>query len=590
MNKVQFRVLYRQFLFRMVDLEVLSADGDVKRLLGQFATLLISISSFAGFAGCLLDPRHMPHDKFVAATWGGAHFFIATTMLIVGLFAILSWDSSFPDRRDVLVLGPLPVRPRTMFVAKVTALAVALSLTVAAFNGGLSLTWATFDFSPAGSGLTGALRCFAAFWLASLAGGAFVFCALLGVQGIAGQLPRRYFLRLSSFLQMASFIVLFCGYFLEPSAAVPRVLAAAQHRGLLDWWPSYWFLGLFEKLNGWPAAVGSDGTTQGFAALNGAPAAAVAVLAGRAVLGLAIAVLIAGAAFLLAYLRTLRKIVEEPDILPGARGGAWLPRFGDAFQTAVVRFSIRSLIRSRQHRVILAFYLGIGFAIVTLYLRSGVMKVPRIADMVLMANSILLLCFWVVGTRVVIAMPVDLRANWVFRVTATQGPAESLEASRRALAVMAAAPMLLGAAAVSLAIWPWRMAAAHLAVLGVLALVLVDLSLYSFRKIPFTCSYLPGKSHFHMAFLGGMGLFLLTSWFAEYEQQFMARPMTYVGFLAVLVLVAAAVRRLGTASVQDEDSAVQFEDAMAPAVLTLGLNRDGIVPIVAVSVGPAPPR
>jgi hypothetical protein len=589
MDKVQFGVLYRQFLFRMVDLEVLSADGDVKRLLGQFATLLISISSFAGFAGCLLDPRHMPHDRFVAATWGGAHFFIATTMLIVGLFAILSWDSSFPDRPDVLVLGPLPVRPRTMFVAKVTALAVALSLTVGAFNGGLSLTWATFDFSPAGSGFTGALRCFAAFWLASLAGGGFVFCALLGVQGIAGQLPRRYFLRLSSFLQMASFIVLFCGYFLEPSAAVPRVLAAAQQRGLLDWWPSYWFLGLFEKLNGWPAAVGYY-PTQGFATLNGAPAAAVTALAERAVAGLAMVVFIAGAAFLLAYLRTLRKIVEEPDILPGARGGAWLPRFGDAFQTAVVRFSIRSLIRSRQHRVILAFYLGIGFAIVTLYLRSGVMKVPQIADMVLMANSILLLCFWVVGTRVVIAMPVDLRANWVFRVTAIQGPAESLEASRRALAVLAAAPVLLGAAAVSFSIWPWRLAAAHLTVLGVLALILVDLCLYGFRKIPFTCSYLPGKSHFHMAFLGGMGLFLLTSWFAEYEQKSIARSMTYVGFLALLVLVAAVVRRLAAASVQDEDAGVQFEDAMTPAVLTLGLNRDGVVPIVAVSVGPAPPR
>ena len=30
---------------------------------------------------------------------------IATTMLVVGLFAILSWDSTFPDRRDVMVLG-----------------------------------------------------------------------------------------------------------------------------------------------------------------------------------------------------------------------------------------------------------------------------------------------------------------------------------------------------------------------------------------------------------------------------------------------------------------------------------------------------
>ena len=46
MNRLQFRVLYREFLFRMVDLEVLSAhaQGDSNKLLGQFAALLIFLS------------------------------------------------------------------------------------------------------------------------------------------------------------------------------------------------------------------------------------------------------------------------------------------------------------------------------------------------------------------------------------------------------------------------------------------------------------------------------------------------------------------------------------------------------------------
>jgi hypothetical protein len=48
MTKLQFRVLYREFLFRMVDLELLSAHalGDSNRLLGQFASLLIFFSIF----------------------------------------------------------------------------------------------------------------------------------------------------------------------------------------------------------------------------------------------------------------------------------------------------------------------------------------------------------------------------------------------------------------------------------------------------------------------------------------------------------------------------------------------------------------
>ena len=39
MRRRQLKVLYRQFLFRIVDLEVLSPDaqGDATKLLGQFA-------------------------------------------------------------------------------------------------------------------------------------------------------------------------------------------------------------------------------------------------------------------------------------------------------------------------------------------------------------------------------------------------------------------------------------------------------------------------------------------------------------------------------------------------------------------------
>ena len=111
MRKLQFRVLYRQFLFRMVDLELISAQGDISKLLGQFAGLLVFFSSLLALGAMLFD-RRMPPLALQAALWKTEHFLISTTLLVVGLFAVLSWDSTFPDRRDVLVLAPLPVRPR----------------------------------------------------------------------------------------------------------------------------------------------------------------------------------------------------------------------------------------------------------------------------------------------------------------------------------------------------------------------------------------------------------------------------------------------------------------------------------------------
>src|SRR5579863_171665 len=143
MNKLQFRVLYREFLFRMVDLELLSAhaQGDTMRLLGQFAALLIFLS--LGFAGeaVTYGSLTLSPPQLLVAGWRSETTLIATTMLVVGLFAVLSWDSTFPDRRDVMVLAPLPVRTRTMFLAKVAAVGSALALTVGLLHGIMGLFW-----------------------------------------------------------------------------------------------------------------------------------------------------------------------------------------------------------------------------------------------------------------------------------------------------------------------------------------------------------------------------------------------------------------------------------------------------------------
>lgn len=49
---------------------------------------------------------------------------------------------------------------------------------------------------------------------------------------------------------MAAFCLFVCVYFLEPSLATTKALAALENQRLLAWLPSYWFLGLFQALNG----------------------------------------------------------------------------------------------------------------------------------------------------------------------------------------------------------------------------------------------------------------------------------------------------------------------------------------------------
>ena len=561
MNRQQFRVLYREFLFRMVDLEVLSAQGDIKQLLGQFGSILIFFSTVVALGAMFFDPRHMTAETAVASLWSTQHFLIATTMLVMGLFAVLSWDSTFLERRDVLVLAPLPVRPRTIFMAKAAALAAALGLTAAALNGLPGITWGLIYFAPAHSDLLGAIRALAAFWIAALAGAAFVFCAVLAVQGTAGQLPRRWYLRFSALLQIGVFCVILGTYFLEPRLSNPRAFASPQNQHALAWLPSYWYLGLLHALNG-------DATP-------GVPAAAL-----RALLGFVAAALGASTAYLMAYFRSLRKIVEEPDIVPGARGGVRLPPFGNSLDTAIVQFSIRTLLRSRQHRIILSFYLGIGFAILILMTRIGAGPQPHPItphaalplSVPLLLASILLLAFWVAGTRAVFALPLELRANWIFRTIPIGGAPECLRAGRRALLALSVVPLCALAAVVYFWLGPWRPVLQHLLVLALIGTILCEVCLQNFQKLPFTCSYLPGKSRMHMAVLGVWPLLAFSAMGVAWESSILNDASRYAALVVGLSAVALLARWRAQRLARSHDADVRFEEVMPPAVETLGLT------------------
>ncbi len=564
MVKTQFRILYRQFLFRIVDLELLSTQGETSKLLGQFASLLVFIGLLFSAAVLNLAGDDLPARARLIASWQMEHSLIATTMLIVGLFAVLSWDSMLPDQRDVLVLAPLPVRAGTMFLAKVAAIATGLAVTVVAFN---VLPWfpAPLAFAAPSSGLIGLPQSFAAYGITILAAGAFIFCCVLGLQGLAALvLPRRQFLRVSSFLQIAAFCLFVSVYFLQPSLASPEALTAAHNQHWLACLPSYWFLGLFQRL-------------------NGSTHPALAPLAIRAWKGLAIAGGATALVYSLSYFRTLGRIAEEPDIVPGFRRLRWLPRLGGQLETAIGQFSIRTLLRSRKHRLILAFYLGVGLALTIFFVvllvtlpQRGVASASNLwrhPNAGLLVSSVVMMFFGVLGTRVGFAMPLDLTANWIFRVTPVGGVTECLQANRRALLVLSVAPVWLGWAAVLLWLWPWWIAVGHLAVLAILGITAAEVTLAGFRKLPFTCSYLPGKSRVYLTFWLGVGGFgLLVDQGAELELHALWNPASYATMTAIL-LIALALARWRTV-VQTKSEALEFEDAPPPAIMVLGLHRN----------------
>ena len=151
--------------------------------------LLGFFSLYLGLAGLMFDAETSPPAAFQMLGWKIEHFLISTTMLIVGLFAVLSWDSTFPDRRDVLVLAPLPIRTRTFFLAKIAAVGSGLGLAIGVFNAGPGLTCPMALSSPNPSLLDMLLpfahRTFIAYWITMVAAGTFLFCCVLEHSGFS---------------------------------------------------------------------------------------------------------------------------------------------------------------------------------------------------------------------------------------------------------------------------------------------------------------------------------------------------------------------------------------------------------------------
>jgi hypothetical protein len=281
----------------------------------------------------------------------------------------------------------------------------------------------------------------------------------------------------------------------------------------------------------------------------------------------------------------LSAIAEEPDITPapprwGLSEKERLAGFGASSQLAITRFCVRTLARSRQHRLILSFYLGIGLAFTSLILK-GAGAIANAANhsgpaesMRLWSASILVVSLAVIGARVAFAIPFDLKANWIFQITGVRNGPGNLAAVRRVLYVVAVVPVWLLTAAICMTLWPSWQNAGHLAVLALTGFILVDICLLRFPKIPFTCSWLPGKSRMNMALLAALGLLLIGRDAASFERQTLQDMRSTLWMLAVLVFAAISMRRALLSLANREKEALRFEEEPPPVVMGLQLDHD----------------
>jgi hypothetical protein len=105
-----------------------------------------------------------------------------------------------------------------------------------------------------------------------------------------------------------------------------------------------------------------------------------------------------------------------------------------------------------------------------------------------------------------------------------------------------------------------------------LGMLLVELCLCTFRKVPFTCSYLPGKANIHFVFWASLMFFIrLLREGAAFESRmlnYISSSMVVIVFLAAVV---ACMRWLTEVRTRSADQLL-FEEEYPVEIVSLKLS------------------
>jgi pimeloyl-ACP methyl ester carboxylesterase len=563
-ERSQFRVLYRHALSQLIDPELLRVGGEPRNFIGQLAALLAAFSLVYSLV-------RVPSVAFAtavelkAATWRDEDLLLSATMAVAGLLMLLAWDRILPDPKDALTLSLTPVRLRTVFLAKLAAICSGVGVAVVALNCFSGLSYPLL-ISPEG----GTARSVIAYWLCIAVSGLFVCCSILAIECmLALVLSRRLFLRVSGFVQLLAFLGMMALCFVKPPFPNASELAEPANQTLIELLPSFWFVGLLHHLN----ASGNE---------------SFASLAAWAGAGSVAALSIAVVTYPIAFAKSFRRVVEQPDIAPRK----WLffelhtvrvfreRLLGQPVRQALVLFVVRTLARSRQHRLILASYLGIGVALVLVYpadlLYHGDTRDWREPNVPMLAASLIMLFLTIAGLRAAFALPVALPSNWIFRTTSVQRPASYFEAARTSVFFLAIAPLWLIAALTYLSTWPGRPAILHMVLLTLVAVLLVHCAFYKFRKLPFACSYFPEESSSAASWGAyAIGFLFVVDAAARLQLWSVKRIDRFIPVVVLLLAVAVWSRRRTLEFDRAPSNRVQFETSPRADINPLDIRPDG---------------
>jgi len=555
-SSVIAQTLYRHFFRRFFDNDTLSPQGDTEKTIAR-ALCFCAVPGLMVAFWLLPCYPNRPEWAIVA----DRYFFVLYSFVTMGIVTTFEWEMLFPDRADFLILLPLPLKSRQLFITKAKALIAFLALFLVSSN-----IFALVFFSAVSTGrFSSYFHTVAAHSAAVLCAGLFAAGCMLAIEGLCiTLLPDAWQRWISAILQALVVTLLLLLFLLFPLFGAHMQTLLEGHASFTRFIPPLWFLGLYEQL----------------AAGKAAPAGA-QPLATLGLYATAVSFVLALATYPLAWVRQKKRALEGASRSRRPAGTSLAHLLHHTLlrrpqERAIFHFTSQTIRRNQHYQVYLAIYSGVGLSLAlasVLTLQRSTQHLLTLAISPRGLHAVLpLLLFWLaVGLRVAFGFPIDMRARWVF-------PMNMLRASGsgRATASWVLICCWLLTAAMLCVLFALGWGAGQLlqqAVWGTaLSLLLADVLFSESSRIPFTYPRLPGRATLPMTlvlYAAAFPVFVLLTvsleLAAEAQPSILARVLLGIAAVHILLKVKARYMQPDTpTNFSNEESDDEF--------LTLGLT------------------
>ncbi|MGC9055546.1 MAG: hypothetical protein ACP5J6_01600 [Candidatus Saccharicenans sp.] len=389
--------------------------------------------------------------------WVETAFFTTLIMLLIGLITLFEWEVIFLDRQDYSNLGPLPVRPLTVFSAKFISLIMFIGMFAVGINSLSSIVFAMYLGQSRGYGLASAAMLLLVHLVVMLAAGSFIFFALALVFGLFNILLRaKIFQRLSEIIRLGLIVAhIFIIYFfvLDTTWIFKKfkdIQALKENpTTFMMNFPPLWFTGLYRVLMGSREVFFKK-------------------LAYKAVLALTIVIAAYFFITLVSYSRYLRKVLPEgkkhlwPSMLRRiAEPVLNLTILRNQVERAVFWFYHGVFSRSRMHRNRIMSYLGVGLGLTMIMLTATGKYFWKYQSGNMLSLPLVLTFFLLINIKDASSLPVNWSANWVFVTSEGPGKWPYFSAFRKVVFLFYLLPLYLSLFVFYSFLWGWRKSGLH---------------------------------------------------------------------------------------------------------------------------------